>query len=95
MPGSRLPTNAVSRHAALAEGTITPAHLSPGMRDAAVATDPGERPLREAVEELERCMIKDTLARTGGNKTRAAEILGLSRLGLRKKIERYGLSAER
>jgi two-component system response regulator HupR/HoxA len=37
-------------------------------------------------------VILDTLRRTDGNKTRAAALLGLSRLGLRKKIERYGLA---
>ena len=45
--------------------------------------------MREAVEDLECRMIRAALARTGGNKTRAAEQLGLSRLGLRKKMQRF------
>ncbi|MEN8150663.1 MAG: helix-turn-helix domain-containing protein [Planctomycetota bacterium] len=43
------------------------------------------------MEEVERAMIVRELDRTDGNKTKAAEALGLSRLGLRNKIERYGL----
>jgi DNA-binding protein Fis len=37
-------------------------------------------------------MIARELARQDGNKTRAAEVLGLSRLGLRNKMQRYGLA---
>jgi len=36
-------------------------------------------------------IIKETLVRHRWNKTRAAEELGLSRVGLRSKLERYGL----
>jgi len=43
------------------------------------------------VAEVERTMILRELSRFDGNKTRAAEALGLSRLGLRNKIDRYGL----
>ncbi|MCR4316743.1 MAG: sigma 54-interacting transcriptional regulator [Planctomycetes bacterium] len=49
------------------------------------------RTLKEATEELEQQMIVEALRITRGNKTKAADILGLSRLGLRKKMERYGL----
>jgi DNA-binding protein Fis len=44
------------------------------------------------VENLERRVLLDTMRRTDGNKTRAAALLHLSRLGLRKKLERYGLN---
>ena len=47
--------------------------------------------LREQVERLEIQRIGEALAASGGNKTRAAEALGLSRVGLGKKIKRYGL----
>ena len=39
-------------------------------------------------------MIRAALLRHGWNKSRTAAELGLSRLGLRKKLERYGLDAE-
>ena len=47
--------------------------------------------LRERVEQLEIASIREALARSGGNRTRAANALGLSRLGLRKKMQRLGI----
>ena len=55
------------------------------------AEGPGGKTLRDAVEDLERMMLQAVLRDTGGNKTRAARALGLSRLGLRKKMARYGM----
>jgi two-component system response regulator HupR/HoxA len=48
--------------------------------------------LRERVEQLEARILRETLIRLKGNKSRAAEELGLSRVGLRAKLDRYGLS---
>lgn len=48
--------------------------------------------LKNMIEELEVQMIEDVLRKTGGNKQKASEILGLTRQGLIKKIKRYGLS---
>lgn len=50
--------------------------------------------LRARVEVMERHILSETLARHRGNKSRAAEELGLSRVGLRGKLDRYGLSQE-
>lgn len=47
--------------------------------------------LKERVEAYEKRVIKEALLRHHWNKTRVAEELGLSRVGLHKKIERYGL----
>jgi DNA-binding NtrC family response regulator len=47
--------------------------------------------LRERVEMLELAAIREALAEHDGNRTRAAATLGLSRLGLRKKMSRLGL----
>jgi Nif-specific regulatory protein len=46
--------------------------------------------LKEAVEDLERSMIKTALANSGGNRSVAAKSLGLSRQGLINKIKKYG-----
>lgn len=51
--------------------------------------------IREAVGNLEIEMITTTLTETNWNKSRASRILGLSRLGLQKKIDRYGLDRRR
>jgi two-component system response regulator HupR/HoxA len=45
----------------------------------------------EAVELIEASILRETLVRNRWNKSRAAEELGLSRVGLRSKLERYGL----
>ncbi len=44
-----------------------------------------------ALEKVERELISQALARTGGNRTRAAELLGISRHTLLYRIEKYGL----
>ena len=42
--------------------------------------------------EMEKQLILSVLAHTGGNRTHAAEILGISREGLRTKMQRLGIS---
>jgi transcriptional regulator with GAF, ATPase, and Fis domain len=49
--------------------------------------------LPAAVERLERRMIGDALARTGGNKSHAALLLGVSRRNLIRKVRALGLEA--
>jgi DNA-binding NtrC family response regulator len=46
---------------------------------------PPETPL----EEAERLLILDTLDRTGGNKTHAARVLGITTKTLHAKLKRY------
>lgn len=48
--------------------------------------------LKERVEALEIHIVRAALDRHHGNKSRAAEELGLSRVGLRNKLERYGIA---
>jgi len=52
---------------------------------------PLQQLVREAVEQLERQHILASLEQTGGNRTAAAALLGLSRQSLYAKLERYGL----
>jgi two-component system response regulator HupR/HoxA len=47
--------------------------------------------LRERVRQVEIEAIQEALLRCEGNRTRAAQALGLSRLGLRQKMRRLGL----
>jgi len=44
-----------------------------------------------SLEEVESFLIQKTLARFGGNVSRAADALGLSRSALYRRLERYGL----
>ena len=48
--------------------------------------------LRDHVDALEAKLLAETLARHNGNVTRAAQELGLSRLGLRNKLARLGMT---
>jgi two-component system response regulator HupR/HoxA len=67
----------------IAESPRPPAASRPGAAQA--------RPLRDQVADLERAAIDATLKRHRDNISRAADELGLSRVGLRSKIERYNL----
>jgi transcriptional regulator with PAS, ATPase and Fis domain len=52
-------------------------------------------PMKAMVEDAERRSIEDALAAEGGNQTRAAKRLGISRRWLIHKMERYGLGRPR
>ena len=49
------------------------------------------RRLKDAIEDLERQMIRDALERNKGNKSVAINELGLSRRSFYEKLEKYGL----
>ena len=51
--------------------------------------------LRDEVERLERERIADAIARCGGNQTKAAEVLGMSRRALLNRLDIYGLPRPR
>ncbi len=50
-----------------------------------------EGTLRERIESVEALILRESLIRNRWNKSKAAKELGLSRVGLRAKLERYGL----
>lgn len=58
--------------------------------------DMGETPpdnLHEVlIAEVERPLIETVLGRTGGNQSRSAEILGITRATLRNRIQRYKIN---
>ena len=87
---------------------ITPEHLSPELKRTSSPTTPSAASiasmsssvnvgstggtLADALAEVERRMISDALRRHGGNISRAARELGLTRRGLYLKLERHELS---
>lgn len=77
------------------EAKITADMLSPKILEAAEKGKvQGARihgKLKDALEDLEREMIKEGLRRTGWNKSKLAKELGISRAGLIMKVEKYGL----
>jgi len=62
---------------------------------AAAAAPSAEFALPDAgvdLQDLERALIEQALARTGGNRTRAAALLGLTRDTLRYRLEKHGIA---
>jgi len=90
--------NVLERAVILAgEGTVQMIHLPPGFSGApvpasAVAVEQGELRVRvgQTIEQAERALIELTLEHTKNNKTRAAEILGISQKTLFNKLKEYG-----
>jgi DNA-binding NtrC family response regulator len=55
-------------------------------------TFPPQVPLTDLVKSLKRSVIQEALARSGGKKTEAARLLGVTRHILRRQIEAAGLT---
>jgi len=86
--------NVIERAVILAPGTEIPANLLPmGMNGSAGERHRGSRMI--SLELLEREHIKNILLRTGFHKSRSAEVLGISRKTLDRKISEYGLDKYR
>ncbi len=91
--------NEILRALALSDGDVLDAGLfSPQVRQSAAfitakspVFDPDGATLKELLDQLEAQVIDAALRRHGGNKTRVAEELGLTRVGLRMKLSRLGL----
>jgi DNA-binding NtrC family response regulator len=87
--------NFVRRALALSSGTL----LGPQMLDTSIemAQDESVNAAGAAgtLQNMERQLLQKTLAATGGNRTRAAELMGVSLRTVRNKIREYGLPAWR
>jgi transcriptional regulator with GAF, ATPase, and Fis domain len=74
------------------EPQITPAHLPPEITASlgnAVTATPAA-----SVEEFEKAMIVRALKESGGNQSKAARALGMSRDNLRYRLKKYAISEE-
>lgn len=88
--------NEIERVVVLAgsEEKITAEMLSPKILEVAENKVQGARlhgKLKDALDELERDLIREGLRRTGWNKSKLAKELGISRAGLIMKVEKYDL----
>ncbi|MEZ6005932.1 MAG: sigma 54-interacting transcriptional regulator [Planctomycetota bacterium] len=96
--------NEMRRLVVLASDTVAVNHLSPAVRETAeapqdettraaalLAAEGGD--IREVVADLEKRSIEAALRESGGNKSRAARTLGLSRFALQRKLEKYGIQS--
>jgi DNA-binding NtrC family response regulator len=84
--------NIVERGVAIASGdTIEVASLPDDLRDLAIRTFRKKEGRLPSLEEQERDYIRWVLAEAGGNQTLAAQILGIDRVSLWRKLKRYQL----
>ena len=91
--------HAVERALVLCEGPrIGEGDLPDEVRAPARAPPPAIPPegtlsIKQAIRSVEEQLIRRALERTGGNRTRAAEILEISYRALLYKVKEYGISA--
>ena len=98
----------IERAVLAADGPVLlPSHLPPLAREASAAAPDAAPPRRERrgrtrvplddllpLSQLEREHIQRLVGVTGGHLTRAAELLGIHRNTLRRKLQEYGLPAD-
>ncbi|HEY2746472.1 MAG TPA: sigma-54 dependent transcriptional regulator [Polyangia bacterium] len=99
--------NVVERAVILASTEITPELLPERMRNTAARVGgpiklgmPEStgglmlefRPGQDTLDDLERRLLEEALRMAGGKKAKAAEILGISRFALLRRVEKFGLS---
>ena len=87
--------NAMQRAALLTRtDVILPENLPPAIRNAKAAPPPADDTAVATLQATEIAMLRKALAATDGNRTHAAELLGITRRGLLKKIKRFELDAD-
>ena len=76
-------------------GVITPDLLSSQINidPIVIGNTPDQPTLKEITENIEAYLIREALKIHHGNITKTAEALGLSRLGLHKKMQRYHIDS--
>lgn len=82
--------NLARRLVALGEGALTEARFHE-IAGTAPAAPRSEGPMRGAVDRAEREVILRALAEAGGNKSRACELLGMSRRTLYRRMQKHGI----
>jgi transcriptional regulator with PAS, ATPase and Fis domain len=87
--------NVIERGVALTNGkTIELAHLPEDLKELSIKTFRKKEGRIPSLEEQEESYIKWVLNESGGNKTLAAQVLGIDRVSLWRKLKKYGLEGE-
>jgi DNA-binding NtrC family response regulator len=85
--------NAIRRALALANGTMLRASpADPAWGSKLTSKNSMAKP-GQSLQAVERTLLEATLEATGGNRTRTAEMMGVSLRTIRNKIREYGLAA--
>ena len=86
--------NCLERAVIVARGELlAPADLPPAIQNLPAGKEDAEIPFPAGIslQEAEKALILKTLEDTGGNRSRAAEILGINRRTLQMKLKEYGM----
>ena len=84
--------NIIERAVTLSMGSsIEMAHLAPDLQQRRFQVQRRQKRVFLTLEDNEKEYISWILEQTGGNKTKAAEILAIDRVSLWRKVKRYGL----
>ena len=87
--------NIIERGVALSNGNvIEPAHLPEDLKELSIRTFRKKEGKIPSLEDQEVAYIKWVLTEVGGNKTLAAQILGIDRVSLWRKIKKFDLEEE-
>ena len=87
--------NIIERGIALANGNIIEmAHLPEDLKELSIRTFRKKEGKIPSLDEQEEAYIKWVLKEAGENKTVAAQILGIDRVSLWRKLKRYGLKTD-
>jgi transcriptional regulator with PAS, ATPase and Fis domain len=93
--------NAIERAVAFGDGPKVEAHDLPeeirandhGLRGVAFGVPTGGEPIARCLADVERAHILAILDAEGGNRTRAAQVLGIGIATLHRKLRQYGIKA--
>lgn len=84
--------NLLDLPATISGGRVAPLEPTPGPQALdALASEIGMQSLQEVMEQIEKDLIAKVLEQVDGNKLNAANVLGISRPGLYKKLQKYRL----
>ncbi|MDA8433766.1 MAG: sigma-54 dependent transcriptional regulator [Nitrospiraceae bacterium] len=87
--------NIIERGVALSNGAaVETAHLSEDLRELSIRTFRKKEGRIPSLEEQEMAYIDWVLGEVGHNKTAAAQILGIDRVSLWRKLKKYGMDGE-
>jgi transcriptional regulator with PAS, ATPase and Fis domain len=89
--GALIEADDLPQHICQKFGTISP-QSTQSLPGGELISSIGQKPLQEIMEQLEQQLIKATLDKTGGNKQSAASLLGISRPGLYKKLQKLNIN---
>ncbi len=87
--------NIIERGIALSHGNVVEtAHLPEDLKELSIRTFRKKEGKYPSLDDQEMTYIKWVLQEVGGNKTLAAQILGIDRVSLWRKLKKYGLEEE-